>query len=185
MRSRTIQVVVLAVVMAAWFLKGPSGAPAKVKKVADASPTLSEVKVDAKFAGVNTAASEGVSGCNIEFANDATMTTQAHSIFAGNLLKLSGWAMDTKNERLPEQVLVRFTSQDGKHFFAPARAGLPRPDVRDYFHLSDKALAAGFDIHLDTRNLPADRLAIALLLQYGDQTYVCDNSRSIILGVAK
>jgi hypothetical protein len=104
---------------------------------------------------------------------------------AGGPLKLSGWAMDTQNERIPEQVIIRFTSRDGKHFFALARTGLARPDVRDYFHLSDKALPAGFDIQLDTRGLPVEHLAVALLLQYGDKTYVCDNARSINVNAAK
>jgi hypothetical protein len=185
MRNRIIQAFLLAIVMAAWFVKGPSGAPANDKKVVDASPTLSEVKVDAKFSGINTTSNEVLSGCNLEYANDATMTVEPYSIAAGSLLKLSGWAMDTKNERLPEQVLVRFTSNEGKHYFALARAGLPRPDVREYFHLTDKVLQAGFDIHLDTRNLPPERLAIALMLQYGNQTYLCENSRSIVVGSAK
>ena len=127
-----------------------------------------------------------MSGCNIEFANDATMTTKVHTVNAGGLLKLSGWAMDTKNERLPEQVLVRFTSNEGKRYLAHARSGLMRPDVRDYFHLSDKALPVGFDIYLDTPNLPAEHLTVVLLLQYGDQTYVCDNIRSIkVVGATK
>ncbi|OQW88113.1 MAG: hypothetical protein BWK72_10245 [Rhodoferax ferrireducens] len=179
MLNKYVYALVMLIIMAAWFAKGPVSVPKPAIKDANQSPPLAEIKSDLNSADMKPDATEVIGKCNIEFINDVAMNVNAHDVVKNSLLKLTGWAMDDQHERLPEKVIVRFTNSANKHFYAIARTGLKRNDVRDYFRLSDRVLGAGFDLHLNTRDLPAGIYSLTLLIQFDRKTYVCDNNRKI------
>lgn len=178
MHIKQVYAIVLAVVMMAWFAQGPIDQPKPAKK--DATKIPASVNIAAPdFSGISVGEMVVGGKCNIEFINDIQMSENVHELAKGISLKLKGWAMDDQKERLPAQVIVRFTDLRNKHFYAPVQIGLARDDVRFYFKLSDRVSASGFELKLETNDFPLGEYALTLLMRFDDKTYICDNGRKI------
>lgn len=181
MNTRSVYVLSLVLIMSAWFSKGLISQPKNIEKEGGAPAAIVKVTEDPGALGVVTGEMATGGICNIEFINDVPLNNNIYDLFKDRTFRLVGWAMDEQKERLPEKVTVRLTGSENKHYYVSARMGLARVDVKEYFKLSDRVLEAGFDLNVDTQDLPADVYSLMLLLQFEDQTYLCDNGRKISL----
>lgn len=184
---------VLTVVLSAWFgnVTTKKAAPQKKQKenctqVQSAVPQATnsilgaaQIVTDPHTLGIKP--NQWIDGgkCNIEYINGSLMSSKVHPITKDRVLKLTGWAMDIEKERLPKQVVVRFTDSAQADFYAVSQAGLVRNDVRAYFELPNRLSTSGFELVSDIHGIAAGEYALTLLIQFEDATYLCSNGRKI------
>jgi hypothetical protein len=180
MRSKLIYAATLLMVIGAWFSNNP--APSKAKPVA-AIDLKSATRIITDLTSVGVDPGQWVAGgkCNIEFINGAPMNDGMHSIDKKGPLRLLGWALDDKKQRLPNIVIAHFVSRHSKDIFVVSPVGLLRTDVKDYFNLPHSLEASGFELVVAARDFPPGEYAISLILPFDDVKYVCDNGRNIIV----
>jgi hypothetical protein len=180
MNTRQVYWVVLALVLGAWFANNP------VKKFPSDSPSKAQVEITKVFKDTT---SFGVSRdqwivggkCNIEYINGVSMKAAVHKLARSTPLRLVGWAMDIEKVRLPESVIVRFEEKDNTNYFALAKIGFDRTDVRDYFSVAETLVASGFETNINLIDLPDGEYALTLIIKFFDAAYVCDNGRRIVV----
>lgn len=119
--------------------------------------------------------------CNIEFINGSLVDNSVYPVSKDNVLKIVGWAVDIENERLPNQVVVRFTSTDNTDFYALSQNGLERDDVRKYLNLPEQLTDSGFELVTNLLDIPSGQYAIYLIIQFQESSYICDNGRKILI----
>lgn len=180
MNTRFVYVLALVLIVSAWFSKGPISQPKKTEKEVGVPVTIVKVTEDPGTLGIVTGEMAAGGICNIEFINDVPFNNSIYDL-KNRTFRLVGWAMDEQKERLPEKVVLRLTNSKNKLYYAIAKIGLVRSDVKEHFKLSDRILKAGFDLNVDTHNLPSDVYSLILLLRFEDRTYLCDNGRKVNL----
>ncbi len=115
MQRNIVYIIVLMVIMIAWCIENPTlPTPATKQKTGTTSQIVSNPSL------IGFSPETGISGgdCNIEFINGVLMGADVHIIPRNSSMKLTGWAMDLDNARLPESVIACFTGSDKRKFFA-------------------------------------------------------------------
>lgn len=179
MKCNILYVVVLGLLSIAWFSE--FNLPAQ-QVTAPKVPLLTlPIVTDISSLGMNLKGSRMAGDCNIEEINGGIFDTTTQVINKASLLKITGWAFDRDQSRLPLSLAVRFTAVDKKDYFAPAQIGSPRPDVLSHFSLEKKLLYSGFQSQSSLQIIPEGEYRVTLVMNFKDSVYTCDNSRILFI----
>jgi len=181
MNTKYVYWVMLFIVIIAWF--SPVSVPSWIhaEKNKSAVSSTKPVHIVANPLPLGVLPNKGVAGgnCNIETINGKVMGNVVYAISKNSQLKLAGWAMDGAKTRLPESTVIRFTSSQNTNYYALARSGLVRDDVRRYFDLTDRVKRSGFELIADISELPVGKYGLTAVLSFTDTVLVCGNGRKI------
>lgn len=170
---------VLALILSAWFFGSPHSPPhVETKK---ALGVLTDISVITSLESVLGEVETGTA-CNIEYINGQVMGNIPLAVQQKSNITLTGWALDSIHERIPDSVFIRFTKSDGKHFYAKALAGLERNDVIDYLSLDNNSMInSGFELVIDGHSLEPSEYDLSLLMFFDDKLFSCHNGRKFLL----
>lgn len=181
MNTKYLYAAILLIVLSAWFGHSTSKPPAAHKpQEEDSKKVVSQIIKNPATLGIKPGEWTVGGKCNVEFINGKPMDVKVYPVAKDyGTLQLVGWALDAEKERLPRQVVVRFTSIGNTDYYASSQIGLLRDDVKEYFKLPDRVSFSGFELLANVRELPASEYAITLIMIYEDSTCICDNGRKI------
>ncbi|MGX2030823.1 hypothetical protein [Methylocaldum gracile] len=174
-RSDSVYVFILALVLATWF--SPSQVPVIAKPHNDEKVVQKAVSISPETLRVSSLRPGGE--CNIEYINGAQMSDVVHSVKKGQHVEISGWGIDKEKLRIPDRVVAHLKSEAGVDYYYLATAGLPRPDVVDYFNLPLTLINSGFVLDLSETEIQPGFYSVSLILLFGDFDQRCDNRRKL------
>ena len=177
--NKYVYALVMTVILSAWFSSYRIPSIHKTK-TANVAQWPSRIVSNIVNAGVKVGGLRAGGKCNIEYINGMPMDGKLYSLSREGSLILSGWALDEKNLRLPDSVIIRFKNiYSNKEFFAKAQIGLKRSDVQEHFKLSTNLVASGFRLITYLHDFASGKYDVMILAVFPDSTYVCDNGRKI------
>ena len=175
-----VYLIVLLLVLSAWFGHSTTKETTINKKNVQKNAQVVSKSVNNKLAvGLDSNNLSHGTKCNIELINGLHIANKIYSINKSDVLNLVGWAIDVERERIPEQVIVRFSNEKNSYYYTASQTGLIRNDVRESFNLPYNVRGSGFKLTTNIHDIAVGQYFMSLLLNIDDITYVCDNGRKL------
>lgn len=71
--------------------------------------------------------------------------------------------------------------KENANYFALAKAGFARTDVKDYFAVAEALVLSGFEMNFNLNDVPEGEYALNLIMEFVDAVYVCDKGRKVVV----
>jgi hypothetical protein len=136
-------------------------------------------KHDQKTLGSNTLTRS--SSCNIESLNGMSFKEVTLDTPAAAALELAGWAFDKRMPPSQQKLLIRFQSKADVISVFSAPITVERRDVAASLNLGANHRNLGFHVRINRADLAAGEYRLALIMVGNDESFFCDQGRSLIV----